>query len=112
MKRIRLKPCDDLDGASQWDKLEKLGTPKKKMKHLNWEFFPWRTPEEGINHLEETRIRIMLCISFTNLDWWQTTDFTYYFFSLKRIKVDIAQTWEDLQPTTGMILEITNELIW
>ena len=30
----------------------------------------------------------------------------------KELKRDIAQTWEDLQPTTGMILEITNELIW
>ena len=26
------------------------------------------TPEEGINHLDETRIRIMLCVFFTNLN--------------------------------------------
>ena len=30
MKRIRLKPCNDLDGASRQDNAEKLGTLEKK----------------------------------------------------------------------------------
>ena len=60
----KVKPCNDLDGASRQDNAEKLGTP-----------------EEGINHLDEIRIRIMLCVYFTNLNWWQATDLAYYLFS-------------------------------
>ena len=69
---------------------------------------PLRNKE--LNQLDERRIRITLCLSFTNLNWWQSTDLAYYFFPLKGLR-DIAQTWEGLQRTTGRI-ETMNELVW
>ena len=83
----KVKPCDDLDGASRQDNAEKHGTPEKKIwKTWNRECDMMNHSRIIINHLDETRIRIMLCISFTNLNWWQATDLAYYLFSLKRIK--------------------------
>ena len=44
-------------------------TPERRNEQLRTEkLTPSRTLEEGINHLDETRTRIMLCVSFTNLD--------------------------------------------
>ena len=41
MERIRLKPCDDLDGGSDEMVEEKFWTPeKKRWKHLKLEFIP------------------------------------------------------------------------
>ena len=76
----KVNPCNDLDG-SPWQ--FELGTPGKRedeqlttrISHCE------RTPEERIHHLDEARIRIMLCVSFTNLSWWQATDLAYYLFS-------------------------------
>ena len=42
-----------------------------------------QTPKEGIYHLDETRIRIMLCVSFTNLNWWQATDLACHLLFLR-----------------------------
>ena len=102
MKRIRLKPCDDLDGASRRDK---LGTPeKKRWKHLELEFIHQeQTPKKGINHFEEIRIRFIVCLSFIKLNWWQAMDFAYYLFFLKRIKGGIAQNLRKSSWTTGRI---------
>ena len=63
-----MKPCDDLDGASRRDNAENLELRKKDEQHITEKLIPLRTPEEGINHLDETRTRIMLSVSFTNLD--------------------------------------------
>ena len=42
---------------------------KKICKHLELEFIHQeQAPKEGINHLEETRIRITLCVSIPNLN--------------------------------------------
>ena len=46
----------------------------------------WQTPKEGITHLDEIRIRFIVCLSFIKLNWWQAMDFAYYLFFLKRIK--------------------------
>ena len=97
MKIIRLKPCNDLDEASGRYNEKTLNSGKEKMKHLEprmWydEQTPERrdeqlrtgklillwTLEEGINHLDEARISVMLCSSFTNLNWRQATDLAYY----------------------------------
>ena len=87
----KVKPCDNLDGASRRDNAEKAWNSGRSWTHIIEKLMPLRTPEEGINHLDEKRTRIMLCVSFTNLDWWQAMDLAYYLFSLKRIKRDIAQ---------------------
>ena len=86
MKRKRnlkhkVNPCNDLDESSWWYNWEILEL-QESMKHLNWEFTHHeQTPEERIHYLDEARIRIMLCVSFTNLNWWQATDLAYYLFS-------------------------------
>ncbi len=39
--------------------------------------------KKELNHPEEIRIRFIVCLSFTNLDWWQAMDLAYYLFPLK-----------------------------
>ena len=81
-ERIRLEPCGDLDGGS--DKMaEEIWTPeKKRWKHLELEFIQQeQTPKEGITHLDEIRIRFIVCLSFIKLNWWQAMDLAYYLFS-------------------------------
>ena len=67
---------------------EEIWTPeKKRWKHLELEFIPQeQTPKEGITHLDEIRIRFIVCLSFIKLNWWQAMDFAYYLFLLKMIK--------------------------
>ena len=69
MKRIRLKPCVDLDGGSD-EMAEEIWTPEnKRWKHLELEFIHReQTPKERINHLDE--IRFIVCLSFIKLNWW------------------------------------------
>ena len=61
-ERIRLKPCDDLDGGSD-EMAEEVELRKRKDgKHLELEFIPEeQTPKERITHLDEIRIRFIVC---------------------------------------------------
>ena len=63
---------------------EEIWTPeKKRWKHLELEFIHQeQTPKEGITHLDEIRIRFIVCLSFIKLNWWQAMDFAYYLFFL------------------------------
>ena len=47
MKRIRLKPCDDLDGGSNEMAKEILNSGKEKMKTLGTIIYSSRTNYEG-----------------------------------------------------------------
>ena len=82
LKRTPGEALQWLDEALKWYNWNNLELQKEKMNNLEpriW--YHERTPKERIKHLDETRIRIMLCVSFTNLDWWQATDLAYYLFS-------------------------------
>ena len=88
MKRKRswkhkVKPCDDLDGASRWDNAENLELRKRKDEASRTEKNDMmnNSGKKKLDHLGETKIRIMLCVFFTNLNWWQATDLAYYLFS-------------------------------
>ena len=81
----KVKPCDDLDGTSRRDNAENLELRKKDEQHITEKLIPLRTPAERIKHLDETRTIIMLCVSFTNINWWQATDFAYYLFSWEKM---------------------------
>ena len=56
----KVKPCNDLDGASRWYNQENLELRKRKRwKHLELEFIQQeQTPKEGINHLGENKNKI------------------------------------------------------
>ena len=85
MKRIRLKPCGDLDGVSDEMDDERLNSGKEKMKTLELEFIPEeQTPKEGFTHFDEIRITFIVCLSFIKLNWGQPMDFAYYLFFLKK----------------------------
>ena len=62
---------------------EEIWTQEKKDgEHLELEFIHQeQTPKEGINHLDEIRIRFIVCLSFIKLNWWQAMDLAYYLFS-------------------------------
>ena len=83
----------------------KIWTPeKKRWKHLELEFIHQeQTPKKRINHFEEIRIRFIVCLSFTKLNWWQAMDFAYYLFFLKRIKGNVAPNLRKSSWTTGRI---------
>ena len=75
-----------MEVPTKW--LRKIWTlEKKRWKHLELEFIHQeQTPKEGITHLDEIRIRFIVCLSFIKLNWWQAMDFAYYLFFLKRIE--------------------------
>ena len=75
---------------------EEIWTPeKKRWKHLELEFIPHKqTPKEAITHLDEIRIRLIVCLSFVKLIWWQAMDFAYYLFFLKK---DLEVTYRKLE---------------
>ena len=79
----KVKPCDDLDGASRRDNAENLELRKRKDEASRTEKCDMmnNSGKKKLDHLDETIIRIMLCVSFTNLNWWQATDLAYYLFS-------------------------------
>ena len=81
-EKNKIKPCGDLDGGSD-EMAEEIRTPeKKRWKHLELEFIHQeQTPKERINHLDEIRIRFIVCLSFIKLNWWQAMDLAYYLFS-------------------------------
>ena len=69
-ERSRLKPCGDLDGGSD-EMAEEIRTPGKRKdeNHLELEFIHQeQTPKEGITHLDEIRIRFIVCLSFIKLN--------------------------------------------
>ena len=80
----KVKPCDDLDGASWQDNADNLELRKRKDEASRTEKNDMmnNSGKKKLDHLDETRIRIILCVSFTN--WWQATDLSYYLFSLKK----------------------------
>ena len=84
----KVKPCNDLGGASRRDNRENLELRRKKMNNLepritsSWIIFG----RKELNHLEEIRIRFIVCLSFIKLNWWQAMDLAYYLFPLKGLK--------------------------
>ena len=68
----KVKPCIDLDGASRWDNVENLELRKRKDEASRTEKNDKmnKSRKEKLDHLDETIIRIMLCVSFTNWNWW------------------------------------------
>ena len=81
VEKNKIKPCDDLDGGSDEMAEENLNSGKEKMKTLGLEFIHQeQTPKEVINHLDEIRIRFIVCLSFIKLNWWQAMDLAYYLF--------------------------------
>ena len=85
---------------------EEIWTPeKKRWKHMKLEFIPHeQTLKEKINHLDEIRIRFIVCLSFIKLNWWQTMDFCILLILLEKgLRSDISQTWEGLhEPPVGL----------
>ena len=84
----KVKPCDDLDGASRQDNAENLELQKRKDEASRTEKNDMmnNSGKNKIDYLDETIIRITLCVSFTNLDWWQAMDLAYYLFSYKGLR--------------------------
>ena len=72
-KKEKLKeqgePCDDLDEASRRDNAENLELRKRKDEASRTEKCDMmnNSGKKKLDHLDETIIRIALCISFTNL---------------------------------------------
>ena len=81
----KVKPCNDLDGSSWWYHCEslKLWERKDEASRTKKNDMMNNSRKKKLDHLDETMIRIMLCVSFTNLNWWQAADLAYYLFFLR-----------------------------
>ena len=101
----KVKPCNDLDGASQRDKAEKLGTPEKKR---------WNTRNENyfiMNNLRKKRIesprgnknKIYCMLILHQIKLMTSNGFGILLIPVERIKRDIAQAWEGIDGTFGGI---------
>ena len=91
-----------LDGPSRWYIWESLELRKRKDETIETENLVNLRNKE-LNHLDETIIRITLCLSFTNSNWWQAMDFGILLILVERIKIDIVPTWESHRQVTGRI---------
>ena len=80
--KYKVKPCNDLVGASRQDNAKNLELQKRKDETLepritsSWTI----SGRKELNHLEEIRIRFIVCLSFIKLNWWQAMDLAYYLF--------------------------------
>ena len=65
-----MKLCDDLEGASRRDNAENLELRKRKDEASRTEKCDMmnNSGKKKLDHLDETIIRITLCVSFINLD--------------------------------------------
>ena len=79
----KVKPCNDLDGALRRYTRENMELRKRKDEASRTEKNDMmnNSRKKKLDHLDETTISITLCVSFTNLNWWQATDLAYYLFS-------------------------------
>ena len=84
--KYKVKPCNDLDGASRRDNRENLELQKEKMNILEPRITSSGTisGRKELNHLEEIIIRFIVCLSFINLKSWQAMDLAYSLFSFKK----------------------------
>ena len=79
----KVKPFNYLYGATKWYNWKSLELWERKDEASQTEKCDMmnNSRKKKLDHLDETIIRIMLCVSFTNLNWWQATDLAYYLFS-------------------------------
>ena len=79
----KVKPCDDLDESLRRDNAENLELRKIKDEASRTEKNDMmsNSGKKKLDHSDETIIRITLCVSFNNLNWWKATDLAYYLFS-------------------------------
>ena len=96
-QKNKIKALQDLYGASRRDTWENLELRKRKYEQLRIKILiSWTTLIEGLKTPWPTRIRIMLCLSFIKLNWWQAMDLANYLFFLKRLKKDLEHKLEEV----------------
>ena len=89
--------------------MRELGTLGKKEEQLKPRISMMNhSGKQELNKLNETRIRITLCVSFTNLKLMTNNGFGILLILEERIKIDIAPTWEGIERTTERV-ETTNK---
>ena len=101
-----------LDGSWRWYTQEKLGTPERKIKHLEprmWYDEPLRKEEIRSLGWNNNNYYVMRILHQLNL--WQAMD-CIQLILVERIKRDIAQTWIRSWWNHQWDSETTNELIW
>ena len=101
----KVKPCNDLDGASRWYNPENLELLKRKR---------WNTRTENyfiMNNFRKKRIesprvnknKIYCMLILHHIKLMTSNGFGILLIPVERIKRDIAQTWEGIDGTTGGI---------
>ena len=103
LKRTLGEALQWLDEALKWYNWNNLELQKEKMNNLEQRiWYHEQTPEEGINHLDETRINYVMPI-LHQFKLMAINRFCILLIPVERIKRDIAQTSEGIDGTTGGI---------
>ena len=103
VEKHKVKPCDDLDESQWWYNWKRLELREKEKNETIEISKLMSLRSRELNHLDETRVRITLCLSFINLNWWRANGFGIILILVKKIKKGMAPTSEGLQRTTGRI---------
>ena len=102
----KVKPCNDLDGASRWYNRENLELRKEKMNTRTENYFIMNNLRKKIIESprgNKNKIYYMLILHQIKL--MTSNGFGILLIPVERIKRDIAQTWEGIDGTTGGIWE-------
>ena len=101
----KVKPCDDLDGASRRDNAENLELRKRKDEASRTEKCDMmnnsgkkETRSLGWKNNKNYVMRILHQFKLMTSNW-----FGILLILLEELRIEIAQTWEGLQRTTGRI---------
>ena len=109
----KVKPCDDLDESSWWHTWKSLELREKKgIKHLKprmWYDEPLRKEEIRMLGWNKNKNYVMRILHQFRL--MTSNRFGILLILVEKVKIDIAQTWEGIDGTTGGI-ETMNKIIW
>ena len=102
----KVKPCDDLDGASRRHNAEKKTWNFGKERWTTWNRehdIMNKLRNKVLNHLEENKNKIYCMFILHLIKLMTSNGFGILLILVERIKIDITPTWEGLQRTTSRI---------
>ena len=111
--KLKVKPCDDLDGASRWDNAENFKLRKSKDEASRTEKCDMsnNSGTKKTRSLRWNNNKNYVMPILHQFKLMTSNGFGILLILVERIKRDIAKTWEGIDGTTGGI-ERTNGLKW
>ena len=100
----KVKPCNDLDGASRWHNRENLELRKEKMNTRTENYFIMNNiRKKRIESPQGNKNKIYCMLILHQIKLMTSNEFGILLIVVERIKRDIAQAWEGIDGTTSGI---------